>query len=339
MKNLKRFAFTLQLLAVLALAALGPELGEQLQQHLPLKKMAIATIFALTGLGLRTRHVFDQVGQIPTHVVTQLLCFIAFPCAVLATHWPFDSIADGQLSVGLYALAAVPTTISSCVVFTSLAGGNSAAAMFNAVLGNVLGIVVSPFVFLLLARAGAVELQVDKLGILLKIGVLVLLPFVAGQLARLRCQRFAEARRPLFRRINSSAILLVVYLAFCGLFSQGPSGLRAVHFVGLGVYAGLLNLLMLALAAGAGRLSRFGRGERIAVLFAASQKTLAMGLPLTIAFCEQSPHLTVEIVALPLIFYHAIQLVVGSFVIERLRDTAGEGHAGAVGEQAQGVDK
>ena len=325
MKNLKRFAFTLQLLAILGLAALSPELGRHLQQYLPLKKVAIATIFAVTGLGLRTRHVFDQVGQVRTHLVTQILSFVVFPCAVLATHWPFDSAADGQLTVGLYALAAVPTTISSCVVFTSLAGGNSAAAMFNAVLGNVLGIVVSPFVFLLLARAGAVELRVDKLGILLKIGALVLLPFAAGQLARLRFHRFAEARRPVFRRVNSSAILLVVYLAFCGLFSRGSSGLRTAHFVGLGIYATLLNLLMLAVAGGVARLARFGREERTAVLFAASQKTLAMGLPLTIAFCEQSPHLAVEIVALPLIFYHAIQLVVGSFVIERLRDAASGG--------------
>ena len=55
---------------------------------------------------------------------------------------------------GLTVLACLPTTVNMCVVLTASAGGNVAAALFNAVVGNALGVVATPALLLLALGGG-----------------------------------------------------------------------------------------------------------------------------------------------------------------------------------------
>lgn len=48
------------------------------------------------------------------------------------------------LTDGLVVMAAMPTTVSTNVVFTKRAHGNEAAALVNAVIGNIIGIFITP---------------------------------------------------------------------------------------------------------------------------------------------------------------------------------------------------
>ena len=59
------------------------------------------------------------------------------------------------------------------------------------------------------------------------------------------------------------------------------------------------------------------RGERIAVLFCASQKTLAIGAPLVAIVHPQQADLALAM--LPMVIYHPVQLLVDGIIAARLK--------------------
>ena len=70
---------------------------------------------------------------------------------------------------------------------------------------------------------------------------------------------------------------------------------------------------MLSLAYTGAKLLRFPPENIISILFAAPQKTLAMGVPLLSTFFADSPEI-LGIALLPLIFYHPWQLLMSGFL-------------------------
>ena len=314
-----RFRLGLEILGLLVLARVAPGIGVAAGGVLPLKHVAIVTIFVLTGLTVGTAQLGREIRNWPLHLGVQLTTFVVYPLVFAVVHVPFDGVADGQITLGLYLLAALPTTISSCVVLTSLAGGNREGALFNAVGGNLAGIVLSPLVFLFLIRAGDVTLEFDRASVALRIAGLVLLPFAVGHVLRLWLAGITDRHRALLRRVNTGAILLIVYLALCGAFGRDTG---SVSLTVLGALAGggaLIYGAMASLLWVLGGVLPFAREDRIALLFAGSQKTLAFGLPLVLAFCEQVPGISPEIVALPMIVFHPVELLIASFMVDALR--------------------
>jgi len=318
MRKLRQFKIILQLAALLGLAALWPDAERVVLSVFPAKAVAVAVIFFVTGVSLETRNLFKAVGSFKIHAFIQAFSFVLFPLLVSATHFPLDAMSGGQLTIGLYALACVPTTMSSCVVFTMLAGGNRAVALLNAVAGNLMGLVLSPLLFVALARAGQVEVDIDKLLILRKIGTLVVLPFVAGQICPARITSFFCNRKRLCAGINESAILMVVFFSFCSLFRMESHSLTARHLLLLAAYLVAVHLATLGAVVVSVPALRVSREDRIAATFTAPQKTLAFGLPLIMVFCAKTPDISPGLVSLPLILYHSIQLVVSAFVKDRL---------------------
>ena len=53
----------------------------------------------------------------------------------------------------------IPTTINICVAQTLAAGGNMGIVIFNAILGNLLGVVLTPLLAVLILGAGQVYTQ------------------------------------------------------------------------------------------------------------------------------------------------------------------------------------
>jgi sodium/bile acid cotransporter 7 len=281
----------------------------------------VVALFFISGLTLNTRELFRELRNVKVHAYVHLFTFLLFPLVVLATRFPFDRYYGGQLTLGLYLLAAVPITISSCIALTTVAGGNRAAALFNAVSTNMLGIVLSPFLFKLLARMGDLVVEVDALAVLLKLVKIVIVPFAVGQLVRpwRPAAAFADRHRAAFSRASMYVILFIVYLGFCGTVTRmrgqpAGSGIGTPALVGLGGYLLALNVALLLIITLTARLMRFGKQDRIALLFSAPQKTLALGLPMVISICESSPDLSVGVLSIPVIMYHPIQLVVASII-------------------------
>ena len=97
--------------------------------------------------------------RVRAHAAIQAFSLGAIPlitlaaCAALST----AGLLSPPVRDGMLTLSVLPTTVNMCVALSRTAGGDEALAVFNAILGNLLGIVVTPALLLfLLGRTGAV---------------------------------------------------------------------------------------------------------------------------------------------------------------------------------------
>lgn len=302
---LKRYWSLPGIAAALLLAWYVPEVGQRLQ-HLQVPKLAVAVIFVLSGLALSLSHVLDDVGRWRCHALIQGASFVMAPVLMALSARCFS---DANVRHGLYVVAAVPTTISSCVVFTSLAGGRTACALLNAVGGNVAGVVLSPLILRLMTGTGP-GAPVRTGRAMLELGLLVLLPFAVGQIIAGLRPSVRRAMNRIGPPLSQVLILLIMLCAFSGSLHRLTGGAMSRWGVAFAYLAGFHATLGVALLA-AVRLSGLRRDESVAVFFCGTQKTLAMGTPLAYAYFADDAG-AVGLVLLPLVFYHLFQLVVGN---------------------------
>jgi sodium/bile acid cotransporter 7 len=113
---------------------------------------------------------------------------------------------------GFLFLAILPTTISSCVVYTTAAGGNSDVALGYATASNLLAIFWVPFAWVNLANGSGNEIGEQWISfgvhVLPQIFFLVVLPCLIGWLGCYLFQRIKNIRRAL-RKLTFILILLL----------------------------------------------------------------------------------------------------------------------------------
>lgn len=278
-----------------------------------LKNTFIVSIFLLSGLTVQTVKLFDSIKKWQAHVFIQSVSFVLFPlivvsCAYLAN---LDS-GFNPIYLGFVVLACIPTTISSCVVFTYNAGGNRECALFNATVGNLLGIVLTPALIFLLLRE---NVELDVLQAIQKLLLLVLLPFLVGQIL---LNSFSVRVNAAFSKLAGNWFMLgIMLLAFINAFQNGLD-LAFIDIAAILVLSMVLHLFILGLVwYTSGRLdSVFTLADRKCLAITASQKTVALGLPITAILFAENPDLA--LISLPVIAYHTIQLFIDGIVVEKM---------------------
>ena len=316
---LRANAFLLGLGAVTALAFAFPGPGARggwLQPEL-LTNAGIALILFLQGWSLPFEKVREGAANWRLHVLVQAFTFGVFPLAGLALDavipviWPE---APAAIRHGFLYLCVLPSTVSSSVVFTSVARGNTAGALFNAALSNVAGVLLTPLLVQLLMRTTGQTAPIGPL--LLKITLLTLAPFALGALVRTRAAAWIDARKPWVARLSNGAILFMVYAAFCDSVADRVWQRHgaAVTVATLALAVALFAVMSLVIAA-TGRALRLERGDFIAGYFCAVKKTLAMGVPLAVLIFGARSDLS--LILLPIMFYHPVQLLVNGVLANR----------------------
>jgi sodium/bile acid cotransporter 7 len=308
-----------------------------------LRNSAVFLIFLGTGYSLNSRRILMDVARVHHHLGVQLFIFLIVPILVLLPAYLLrGTLTEPAVWVGLAAVAVLPTTISSCIAFTQVAGGNVPLAMLNSALSNALGIVVSPLLLSILiglapqaVEAGGVTSPAVTGGALLlgreatlsifgSLARLMLAPAAIGQalrilLTRRRGSTAAEAGHAgapgegRVRPLNSVLILLIVFLTLAAATAERGLLSTAGEFLPVVGYLALLHLVILIAATLTGRLLSPDPRDRVAILFTASQKTLAFGAPMLTLYFADSPGRLASAM-LPLIFYHLWQLVVAGVV-------------------------
>ncbi len=306
--------FVLSLLCVIAFSLTAPEYGHAAGLGGITQKVVIIIIFLITGLTLPSETILSKLGNLRLHIFIQLFIFVIIPLYVALTAPLLRSFIDEWTLVGLYATAVIPTTISSNIIFTQASGGNVVATTFNAALGNVMGIFLSPLLLSLLLQTTGRMIPLEELfAVLRSLFLLMLLPIVLGQVLRRFSVKLLQHYGKILRKSTSAMILIIVFLTISkavatGRFNFGSGGLLPAL-----VYLSLSHFVFLFLIWGGGGIAGFPREDRISALFTASQKTLAMGAPLlTIFFADRPELLAASIV--PLSFYHLWQLIVAGFL-------------------------
>ncbi|GAA2239895.1 MULTISPECIES: bile acid:sodium symporter family protein [Kitasatospora] len=298
------------LLGTVALAALLPARAAAATAVSDTADGAVALLFFLYGARLSTREALDGLKQWRLHGTVLAVTYVLFPLLGLACRALVPGLLSPQLYQGLLFLTLLPSTVQSSIAFTSIARGNAAAAVCSATFSSLVGVVLTPLLAAaLLSTQGRIAAH-SVLGIVEQL----LLPFLAGQLLRRWIAAWMGRHRRVLGLVDRGSILLVVYSAFSagmvgGIWSQLPLPGLAVLLV---VEAALLALVLCCTAL-LGRRLGFGRGDRIALVFCGSKKSLAAGLPMASVLFPGSAAL----MALPLMLFHQIQLMVCAVLARR----------------------
>ena len=311
---LKRNWFLLGIFAALLLGFLLPGI-EPVLNHGGIARIAlIVLLFLISGFNLPSEAVTRGLRDYRLHLYVQVFIFLFIPRFFLLTTLPFRSAWDHQSYTGIFAVAVLPTTISSCIVFTQISGGNVMGTMFNAALANILGVIVSPLLLSLLIRGGGDPLPAaEVLKILRNLSLQMLVPIACGQILRRLFQEVATRQKSRLSVACNIFILFILFFAFSKTARNPDFVGNLIAMIGPFAYLAAAHILLLLTAYAGARLLHFSRENTISVLYAAPQKTLAVGVPLISTYFASTPEV-LGIALLPLVFYHAWQLLMAGFV-------------------------
>jgi solute carrier family 10 (sodium/bile acid cotransporter), member 7 len=295
--------FTLSILAVVIFGALLPCSGEAAYWVGIGSKVAIGLLFFLQGARLSRAAVLAGILHWRLHLLIFTSTFIAFPLLGLALGPVSGTLIAPPLYVGLLFLCTLPSTVQASVIFTSIAGGNVAAALCSASLSSIIGMVLTPLlVGLLLHAHGEASLN----GVV-SIALQLLPPFIAGQVLQRWLEPWMKRNQKMVRRVDLGSILLMVYGAISAATLSGMwQLLPAQSFLALVLVDGILLAVMLSFNLFAARRLAFAREDEMAIAFCGTQKSLIMGIPMANALFAGS---TLGFVVLPMIVYHQLQFM------------------------------
>ena len=316
MRGFKIDGFLLALVGVVVAAVLWPEPGAKGGfLHVDwISTYGIAVVFFLYGLTLAPEKMRRGLTHWRLHVAVQVGTFIVFPVIVLIAHALFRPVFPVEVWTGFFFIAALPSTVSSSVAMTSLAGGNVPVAIFNATLSSLIGVFATPFMMAWFASTTAYAFPLGD--VILKVALLILLPIIVGQIAHFWLAGWAARNSRWLKFADRAIILAIVYGSFsdsiiAGIWTANDVGLVADIIVGVI----LLFFVIYGLMTIPCRLLGFDREDTIACLFCASKKSLATGVPVAKLMFGATPAL--GLIIAPLMLYHFCQLVIVSFIANR----------------------
>jgi solute carrier family 10 (sodium/bile acid cotransporter), member 7 len=309
---IKTNGFIIALLCAVAVAFLFPAPGARggWMQPEVVNNAGVALILFLQGLAMAVERMKTGASNWRLHLIIQGFTFLLFPVIGLAFEeitriiWPSE---PGALREGFLYLCVLPSTVSTSVVLTTVAKGNTPGALFNAALSNILGVMLTPLLVRLLMQASD---QTSSFGpLLLKITLLTLVPFAIGMGLRPFVRKWIDANRPVLNILSNGVILFIVYSAFCDsvegrIWEHYGIGLTVQALAGVIALFSTVSLSVWAVSSVAG----LERDDFIAALFCSVKKTLAMGVPLAQLIFGTNANL--GLILLPIMFYHPFQLFI-----------------------------
>jgi len=311
--------FILALLGAVMVAFLIPDPGARdgfLHPDL-INNFGIALILFLQGLTLAFEKIKSSAGNWKLHGIIQSFTFVIFPIVGMLFHLVVPMLWPGEpegIRKGFLFLCVLPSTVSTSVVLTAAAKGNTPGALFNAALSNIMGVFITPILVQILMKSTGQSTPIGPL--LFKIVLLTLLPFFTGMVLRRFVKSWVDERKIWVARISNSVIVFIVYCAFCDSVMEkiwqkhGPAITGLVLLFVVLLFSGISVLVGMIC-----KLSGLNREDSIAAYFCSVKKTLAMGVPLAILIFGKGGEL--PLILLPIMFYHPLQLLVNGILANR----------------------
>lgn len=310
----------------IALAAAWPELGRThgyIQSQYTIKYGAVIVIFIISGMGLKTDVLVQSIKRPFLHLLVQglslgLTPFLGWGVGSAMLKTPLNT----SFSLGFIVACAMPTTVSTNVVFTNQAGGNEACALINAVIGNIIGIFITPA--LLTLMVGRSSSSGAYVGVILQLCYTVVAPLLVGQILQKvfpPCVKWLQSKIPL-GNVSSCMILLLVFCTFCDTFyskQTADAGSIIVILFAMVVTFFVFSALCfgLCLVPFVANAFKIDRPDAVAVTICGATKTIALGIPVISVIYGSDPD--VGFIVIPLITYHAVQCILGALMLPKMK--------------------
>ena len=300
------------LLIILAVvvAIIAPARGDFAEWFATATNLAIALLFFLYGARLSTREAFKGLMHWRLHLLILAFTFLVFPLVGLALQ-PLTLVISDELYMGILFMCLVPSTVQSSVAFTSIAKGNYAGAIVAASASNLAGVFLTPLLVMLFMSTGD-GINVDT-QVFADIAVLLLLPFVLGQVLRKWVKGIAANKAT--KIVDRGSITMVVYSAFsAGMVAGVWSEVTVGEIIFLVVFSIILVAILLWVTRFVALRLGFNQKDMKAIQFCGTKKSLATGLPMaSVIFGGAS----IGLLILPLMIFHQIQLMMCSWLAAR----------------------
>ena len=317
-------AFFFLMIGAIFLAWLYPPVGiAESPFHLPaIAGFGVSVIFFFYVAKLSPESLINGLTKWRLHLVVQLSTFVLFPLTIVAARAMFPVYFSTNIGLGIFYLAALPSTVSSSVVMVSIARGNIAAAIFNASISSILGIFITPLLMSGILEKSQPDFDISHTILLLCLQVL--LPVLLGLLLHKRLGHWVTVYKNTLRNFDQLIILLIVYTSFCESFSDNQfKNFSFSEIFKLGILMIAFFLIVFALMNQISLWLGFKRDERITVIFCGSKKSLVQGAVMgKVLFPDQA---VLGVVLLPLMLYHALQLMAGSTIAKAMGKERNEG--------------
>jgi len=279
--------------------------------------IGIAGIFFFYGLRINPTQMRAGVLNWKLHILIQLTTFVLFPALILLTISFLPETRDELLWIGIFYVAALPSTVSSSVLMVSIGKGNVPGAIFNASFSSILGVVVTPLwmrFYLSQAQGGAANFS----DILLRLLLQIVLPLAIGFLLHRLLSSFAEKQKNRLRFFEKAVIVTIVYTAFSTSFTEGVFSDYAFSTI-LGVALGMAILFTLVywILKLVCKMLRFSREDSITAIFCGSKKSLVHGSAMVKVLFQGVA--SSGLILMPIMIYHIIQLVVVSVIATKVK--------------------
>ncbi|MFN2100844.1 bile acid:sodium symporter family protein [Altererythrobacter sp. MF3-039] len=295
----------LVIVTVLALAM--PVTGETRAAMQQAANVAIFVLFLVNGIRVPRGEILRGLANWRFFLPLTVFVFGIMALAGLGLSHAASGVLPPLIALGFLFLGTLPSTIQSATSYTTLAGGNVALSVIGAALLNVIGVVVSAPLFALL---GGGEAAADLSSVIVKIGLILLLPFVIGQVIQMRFRPWVVEHKSQVVWLDRFVIALAVFVAMSGAAEQGiVERLDGATWLTLLAFV-IAYLLVANLGAWSfGGLLGLARQDRISFLFAASQKSVAVGAPMAAILFP--PNVAGFVIA-PVLLYHLLQLMLAA---------------------------
>ena len=313
--------FVLAIIAVVVLSYIFPQWGRS-ESPVPLDKVAsigVSLIFFFYGLKLSREKLKSGLKNWKLHVLVQLSTFLIFPLIVLAFYPTIRSEQDQTVWLSFLFLAALPSTVSSSVVMVAMAKGNIPAAIFNASISGLLGIVITPLWmgFFMVQSSGDFQLT----DVYFKLVTEILMPVFLGLLLQPFFGTFVVRFATQLSMFDKSVILVIIYKSFAFAFDQGvfaSIALLDLVFISLACLA-LFFMVFVIIGFVSDRL-KFTIEDKITAQFCGTKKSLVHGTVFSkILFPASFP---IAMILLPLMIFHALQILIVSIIAARWAERA-----------------
>jgi solute carrier family 10 (sodium/bile acid cotransporter), member 7 len=295
------------------LATLFPVQGQAKQIAQIAFNAGIFLIFLLHGIRLERTEVRTGLKNFRLQGTIFIWVFGVMLAIGLTLSNAIDQVLPADVALGFLFLGILPSTVQSATSYCAIARGNVAASVVASAFINLVGVLLSPLLFALLASAAGVNITTDTV---LKIAAILVLPFSLGQIFQRWMRPFVSRHKDLTGWLDKGAIALAVYVSFSAAIVAGMW--NRVSGIEFGWLALALSFWLLLAFAGTwilGGIIGFSRGDRKTLLFSGAQKSVAIGAPLAaIIFAPERAGLVI----LPLIFYHLAQLFISAPIAVRL---------------------
>lgn len=299
--------FTILLFVMVVLASLLPISGKAADVFSVVTTVAIAILFFLHGAKLSRQAVIDGILHWKLHALVFTFTFALFPILGLMAKPILLPLLGKELYWGFLFMCFLPSTVQSSIAFTSVAKGNVAAAVCSASFSNLIGMFITPILvaFFILGQS---EHDFNPTSAIVKITLLLLVPFILGQVLRPYVFPYMQKFPSLVKSFDQGSILMVVYGAFSGAVVAGlwhqVSGMTLFY---LTLACSVLLTIIMLLGFYIPKWLGFNIPDQRAIFFCSSKKTLASGVPMAqILFIGQP----LGMIVLPIMIFHQIQLMV-----------------------------